>query len=219
MKGCWIRYSDDELAWLEERRDWPRATLRELFALLFERPDVKVDDIKSLCARKGWKTGRTGQFAKGAVPANKGKPCPAGVGGRHPNAVRTQFRKGERAPQAARNYKPIGTERVTRDGYRERKIHDGLPLQSRWRAVHLIEWEERHGPIAAGHCLKCLNGDKGHSDPLNWELIPRAMLPRLNGGTHRRLPAYDEVAPELRPTLLAVAKVEHLVRLRRKAAA
>ena len=51
----------------------------------------------------------------------------------------------------------------------ERKIHDGLPLQSRWRAVHLLNWEAINGPIPKSHCLKCLDGNR-----LN--VAPRAEL-------------------------------------------
>lgn len=220
MKGHPIPYSVEELAWIEERHTWPRETLCEVFVLLFDRPDVTVGLLNALCKRKGWFTGRTGRFEQGREPGNKGKRCPEGVGGRHPNARKTQFQPGVRRGVAVRLYKPVGTERISKDGYRERKIHDGMPLQSRWRAVHLIEWEALNGPLPEGYCLKCLGDDRLNTDPANWEAIPRALLPRLNGGRHKTKPVYDEVAPELRPSVLAVAKVEHRAReLRRKAAA
>jgi len=209
MKGRRIPYNAEELAWLEERHDWPRAVLREVFAVLFGRPDVKLDDVKALCSRKGWRTGRTGCFEKGSTPSNKGRACPPGRGGRHPNAVRTQFKPGGRTGRAAAVYKPIGAERLSKEGYLERKIHDGMPFQSRWRAVHIIEWERVNGPIPKAHCLKCLDGNKANTDPSNWELIHRAVLARLNGGPHKRSLAYDEASPELRPTVLVMAKLGH----------
>lgn len=216
MKGRPIPYSAEELAWIEERREWPRAVLHEVFVLLFERSDVTPGALAALCKRKGWFTGRTGRFERGQAPANKGKTCPEGVGGRHPNARKTQFVKGERRGVAVKLYQPIGTERLSKEGYRERKIHDGMPLQSRWRAVHLIEWEAINGPLPKGYCLKCLGDDKTNADPSNWEAIPRALLPRLNGGRHKTKLAYGEAAPEVRPSILAIAKVEHAARQARR---
>lgn len=216
MKGHRISYSADEMAWLEANRLLPIAEYRAGFCEAFARGDVTAGHLHSLRKRKGWKTGRTGCFERGQAPANKGTKCAPGVGGRHPNAQRTQFTKGERRGVAVRLYKPIGTERLSKEGYRERKIHDGMPLQSRWRAVHLIEWEAANGPIPAGHCLKCI-GDKADTSPANWTLIPRALLPRLNGGRHGSRLAYDQAEPELRPAVLTIAKIEHRAReLRRK---
>jgi hypothetical protein len=218
MKGHPIRYSADEMAWLEANQSLPISDYARGFAERFDR-QVKAVNLHALRKRKGWKTGRTGQFEKGSEPVNKGRKCAPGTGGRHPNAIKTQFRRGERRGVAVKLYRPIGTERIAKDGYLERKIHDGMPLQSRWRAVHLINWEAVNGPIPVGHCLKCL-GDKTNTDPANWKLIPRAMLPALNGGRHKRRPAYDESAPELRPSLLALAEVETEARkLKRKATA
>jgi len=217
-RGRWISYSTAEMTWLEAHRLLPIGEYHAAFREAFGREDVSAMHLHSLRTRKGWKTGRTGQFEPGQAPANKGKRCAEGTGGRHPNARATQFKKGERTGVAVHLYKPIGTERLSKDGYLERKIHDGMPLQSRWRAVHLIEWEALHGPLPAGCCLKCVDTNKLNTDPSNWELIPKAIVPRLNGGPHKTKLAYDQVAPELRPVVLATAKLEHRAReLRRKA--
>jgi hypothetical protein len=185
----------------------------------FGRSDVSVDDVKALCTRKGWKTGRTGCFEKGTVPPNKGKRCPEGKGGRHPNARRTQFKPGERTGAAQRHYKPIGFERITIDGYRERKINDDMPLQARWKAVHRIEWEAVNGQVPMGHALKCLSGDKLDCRPENWEAVPRGVLARLNGGRMRKTLPYDEAPPELKPIVMANAKLKHLSSSKRREAA
>lgn len=150
--------------------------------------------------RRGDNVGAKSRFAKGHVPANKGKEMPFNA-----NSAATQFKKGVRQGVAVRLYKPIGTERFSKEGYVERKIHDGLPLQSRWRAVHLVRWEEIHGPVPKGMALKCL-GDRQNTDPSNWELVPRALLPRLNGVYGR---GYDKAPAELKPAILAIAKLEH----------
>lgn len=217
MKGHPIQYSAEEMAWLEANRTLPISEYQAEFNSAFGR-EVPAANLHALRKRKGWKTGRTGHFARGLEPHNKGKACPEGVGGRHPNARKTQFRKGQaRSGVAAKVYKPIGTERTSKDGYLERKIHDGMPLQSRWRAVHLIEWEAVNGRVPEGHCLKSLDGNRLNTDPTNWELIPRKLLPRLSG---RYGMQYDDAEPEVRPTIMAVAKLKHAAKeVRRRSSA
>ena len=208
MKGRAISYSAEELAWLEANSTLSVRDYAAAFNAAFLRT-VAGENLHALRKRRGWRTGRTGRFFLGHVAPNKGTTCAEGVGGRHPNARRHHFKPGSRSGVAARIYKPIGTERVTVEGYIERKINDDLPLQARWRAVHRIRWEEAHGPLPKDHCLKCLDGDKANTDPANWEAIPRSLLPRLNGGRGKRLVAFDEAAPELKPTILALAKLHH----------
>lgn len=144
-RGNRIRFSEAELAWISLNRALPRKEAHRRFCEKFTRADVSFDNYKALCTRRGWRTGRDGRIVKGATSWNKGKTMPPGKGGNHPNAQKTQFKPGTRQGIATKLYKPIGTERVSRDGYLERKIHDGLPLQSRWRAVHLIYAASCHG--------------------------------------------------------------------------
>lgn len=208
-------YSAAEISWLRDNCTLPFTTYHQTFCEAFGRTDVSAQNLNGLRKREGWKTGRTGHFVKGGEPANKGKRCPEGTGGRHPNARRTQFKKG-RAPH---NTKFLGHERVNTDGYVEISIAETNPhtgYERRYVHKHVHLWEAINGPVPEGHCLKCLDGDKINTDPSNWEAIPRGMLPLLNGGrATRRLP-YDQAAPEVRSTLLAIAKVEHRARQLRK---
>lgn len=209
MKARAITYSEDELQWICDNSQMPRADLHRAFVTLWTRNDVSQANLTALCKRRGWLTGRTGCFQKGQTPPNKGKKMP-----HHPNSAATRFKKGERRGVAAKLYKPMGTERVTKDGYIERKVNDDLPLQARWRAVHLIRWEAIHGPLPQGHALKCLDGDKANTAPENWKCIPRAMLPRLSG---RWTTGFDDAPAELKPTIMAVAELAHAARTARKA--
>ena len=203
MKGVPITYSDAELFWISDHRHLPRRELHERFVEVWQRTDVSQANLTALCKRKGWLTGRTGRFPKGAEPHNKGKRfAPRG-------SEKGWFRAGERHGKAARNYKPVGTERISEDGYLERKVHDGLPLQSRWRAVHLIRWEEANGPLPEGYALKCLDGDRLNTDPSNWRAVPRALLPRLAGCWTI---GYDQAPAELRPAILATAELAQAAR-------
>lgn len=200
-----VRYSTAEMRWLESNRAMVISDYQRAFCAEFGRDDVTAADLHGLRKRKDWKTGRSGHFTRGAVPANKGKRQPY-----HPNSAATQFNKGRCAGVANRGYKPIGTERI-QSGYRALKIHDGLPRQSRWKFVHHIEWEKVNGPVPDGMVLKC-KGDRLSVEPANWQLVPRALLPRLNGRFGR---GYDSAPADLKPTIMAVAKLEHQVRAKR----
>lgn len=215
MRGRSIPYSPAELAWIEANRTLTRADAHAAFCNRFNRTDVSPANFKALCVRKGWATGRDGRLQPGNVPANKGRRCAPGTGGRHPNARASHFQAGGRHGAAARHHRPIGSERMSKEGYLERKIAEGLKARACWRAVHVINWEAQHGPVPAHHCLKCL-GDKANTDAANWTLIPRTILPRLNGGRHKRHLAFDSAEPEVRPALLTVAKLDHRARQLRR---
>ena len=217
MKGRRIIYSDAELTWLEANMTMVISDYHAAFVTKFGRNDVSLANLHSLRKRKGWRTGRTGCFVKGQVAHNLGKKFAPGKGGRHPNARATQFKKGERSGVAIKLWKPIGTERVTIDGYVERKVNEGLPRKNRWKQVHRINWEAVNGPIPEGYALKCLDGDKANTDPSNWEAMPRGILARLNGGRFRSTISYDAAPDELKPLVMASAKLKHAVHERRKA--
>lgn len=106
------------------------------------------------------------RFQAGHVPANKGLRRPGWAPGR---MASTQFKD-----------QPIGTERVSKDGYLERKVNDDLPLQARWRAVHLVLWEAAHGPVPKGHAVTFLNGDRRDVRLDNLGLISRRELMARN---------------------------------------
>ena len=208
MDGHYIRYSAAQLAFIKRGRKKPRRELHAAFVARFRRRDITVDHIKELCTRKRWRTGRTGCFEKGVVPANKGKKMPYNA-----NSARTQFKKGG----LPKNTKYLGHERVSKDGYVEisvkrRNPHTGF--YRRYVLKHRWLWEKKHGRVPAGMCLKC-KGDVLNTDPSNWELIPRALLPRLNGRFGR---GYDDAPAKLKPTIMAVAKLEHQLRDKGKVA-
>lgn len=208
MKGRQIRYSADELNWIPAFTDMPRRELHALFVQVWNRADVSFENFKALCTRKGWKTGRSGQFVKGVVA------YPPAKGTNHPGSQATQFKKGHgRTGHAVTLYKPIGTERITPDGYLERKVNDGPNLKARWQAVHRLNWIAANGPIPPGHRLKCLDGNRLNTDPANWRAVPNALAPRLDGRFGR---GFNTAPPELRPLILATTELEHAAREARK---
>ncbi len=211
--GRHTKFSKAEIAWLKDNATLPIGEYHAAFCQTFGRTDMTAPNLNGLRKRQGWRTGRTGRFEKGSISHNKGKPCPPGVGGRHENARKSQFKKGE----APHNTKWLGHERVGTHGYVEISVAETNPhtgYERRYVLKHIRLWEAENGPVPDGHCLKCLDGDRLNTNPSNWEAIPRGVLPRLNGGRGTKLPAYDQAAPELRPTIMAIAKAGHLARRR-----
>lgn len=207
MKGRAVSYLPEELAWIEARKDWPRAELHRAFVSFWRREDVTLDNLKALCFRKRWMTGRTGGFPKGITPHNKGKKMPPEIRAKR---LATAFRKGS----VPANRKPLWTERMGRSGYIEISVPERNPYtghSTRYRQKHTYLWEQVNGPVPDGHALKCLDGDKTNCDPANWIAIPRALLPRLSGANRGRI-AYDTAPPDLKPALLAIARLEHAAR-------
>lgn len=97
------------------------------------------------------------RFKPGSTPWNKGKPF--NPGGR---STETRFKAGEMRGAAQHNYVPIGSHRISKDGYLERKVTDDPALvpTRRWTAVHRLVWIAANGPIPAGHIVCFLPGRK-----------------------------------------------------------
>jgi len=209
-KGRLRTYTPEEMTWLEANHTLPIADYHRQFVERFNR-EVTAGALHGLRKRYGWKTGRTGHFEKGHEPDNKGKACAPGTGGRHPNAQRTQFQKG----QVPHTFRGAGHERIdSKDGYVVTIVEETNPWTgAATRPVHKHRhlWEQANGPLPDGHVLKCLDGDKANCDPSNWEAIPRGVLPRLNGGRATRVMAYDTAPAELKPALMTMARLDHKV--------
>lgn len=129
--------------------------------------ELSMGQIKGAIARYNLSTGLTGRFSKGHEPYNKGKK-----GTYHKGSEKTWFKKGTIPP----NYRPVGSERITKDGYAEIKIAD----PNKWRLKHLVIWEKENGPMPKGHALIFLDGDKTNLDIKNLKLISRHKLLVMN---------------------------------------
>jgi len=146
------------------------------------------------------------RFKPGQVPANKGLRRPGWAPGR---MSATQFKKGSMSGAAQHNYVPIGSERISKDGYLERKVTDDpniLPAR-RWVGVHRLVWEAANGPVPAGYAVTFLPGRHSREAELitidALELVSRAELMRRN--TIHRYP------PELKQAIRLVGKLKRAI--------
>lgn len=142
------------------RQHYPDSRTEDIATAL----DVRPDQVYRLAARlrlkksdaylngpdagrlDGVKGGST-RFSKGHQTWNKGMK---GL----QLSPRTQFKPGRPAHESA-NYVPLGTLRISKDGYLERKVTDDpaiVPVR-RWRGIHRLVWEAAHGPVPAGHVV------------------------------------------------------------------
>lgn len=165
--------------------------VRAVYATAGDMGLKKSPEFLASPASKQFRTGHAPtQFKPGLVPWNKGI---AGSTGNHPNTQRTQFKPG-RKPEEAHNYRPVGSVRVTRDGYLERKVSDGLAR--RWVAVHRLVWEAVNGPVPKGWIVVFRPG-MATTDPDMVTIDRIELITRAENMARNTIHARDEELREL----------------------
>lgn len=180
-------------------------------ALGLKKSDAYLASDAACRLRRGDNVGAAYRFTRGHVPANKGL---RGRKGWAPGRMAaTQFRPGQKGTR----WMPIGATRLI-GGYEYTKVSDvpKVPHTVNWKPTHVLRWTAVHGPVPEGHALKCVDGNRLNVAPDNWMLVPRGVLPLLNGGRHRTRLAYDEAPPELKPLVLKTAQLRHALHQKRK---
>jgi len=172
------RITGDEGLFTLEQKEFIRQNVegrlnQELADLVNEKFDLQITARQMNTYKKnhGLVSGVDCRFLKGSTPANKGTKGLYNVGGN-----RTSFKKG----QPAKNYKPVGYERIDRDGYTLVKVSDEGPWHKRWKHKHKVVWEEKHGPIPKGHVVLFADQNKRNIHPDNLILIKKSQLSVLN---------------------------------------
>lgn len=165
MSNAIHSYSLDQVAFLKKNiYGRSRTEITAMFNVRFGL-ELRDSQITAFIKNRHLKTGLDGRFPKGHIPFNKDKK---GIGGYEP----TQFKQGNRP----HNYKPIGTERISTDGYVDIKIAD----PKTWKGKHIIIWEEANGPIPTGFVLIFADRNRLNVTLENLLLISRGELAVMN---------------------------------------
>lgn len=207
-------YADAPSAAIAAALDRPIAQIyRRARALGLRKSEAFLSDPFS--GRTDGTVGVSGRFQPGITPWNKGKP---GSAGHHPNSRRTQFKKGEMHGAAQHNYVPIGSTRISKDGYLEVKVTDDHPVPARrWVSAHRLAWEAVHGPVPPGHVvafkpgMRTANRDDITVDRL--ECISQAENMRRN--TLHRYP--KEIVEAIRTRAVLNRRINHVQNNQRSA--
>ena len=117
------------------------------------------------------------RFGKGHVSWNNGKKMDPEV---YERIKHTMFKKGH----VSANRRPVGSERVSVDGYVEVKVAE----PNKWRLKHRVMWEAADGPIPAGHNVQFRNGNSQDVRLENLFLISRTEQMRDKNSIHARYP-------------------------------
>lgn len=121
--------------------------------------------IASYKKRNDLRNGIDARFKKGQPSHNKGKKMPPCT---YEKVKGTMFKKGS----VPKNYRPVGSERISVDGYIEIKVED----PNVWKLKHRVMWEQVNGQIPENHALIFLDGDPLNCVVENLKLITRSEL-------------------------------------------
>ena len=180
-KGRSFLFTPEQVRFIKE--NYLLMTQRDLAAAVSSCFDLNISEqqIKTFTSNHRILSGRTGCFEKGHASWNKGTK---GLTGRNP----TRFKAGHKPV----NWKPVGSERTTKDGYVEVKVEGVNPhtgFQGVWRLKHVLVWEHHNGPVPKGLAVLIKDGNKQNCVIENLELVSRAELVRLNQDGYSKVPA------------------------------
>lgn len=161
------RYTEEEHKFLREFI--PGHTYKEIVAEYNKTFAEQITEsrVKGYMTNHKINNGLTGRFKKGQVPHNKGKHHLT-VG----RMAETQYKKGN----LPHNTKPIGYERVTKEGYIEVKVRmrpSNPNRKDNFELKHRRIWEEHFGEIPEGHIVIFLDGNKRNFELSNLALVTR----------------------------------------------
>lgn len=167
--------------------------LSQVYNMAFVRGLKKTPEylasVESGRLRKLDERGRQHRFQPGHKTWN------AGLKGIDIGGKETRFKRGN----CPHNRRPIGSERLDKDGYLYRKVSDTRVKRIDWRAVHVIEWERANGPLPKGKFVIFADGNRSNFEPSNLIAVTRAELMERN--TVQRFPTELRRVIQLRGAL------------------
>jgi hypothetical protein len=137
--------------------------------LKLQRSEAYKQKMQSYFSETLIKHGAKSRFKKGHESHNKGKQMKDYVKPEMMERMKVgQFKKGS----FSHNRLPIGTERLTKDGYLQVKICDGR-LNRNWELKHRLVWQQHYGEIPSGDIVVFKDGNPLNCDINNLKLISK----------------------------------------------
>ena len=191
------KYTQQEIDWLKENSiGVPFRDIAKNFNAMFGA-SVNHKSLEQKIHKIGISNGlKGGQFPKGHVPFNKGKKK-YWIGGEE-----TQFKKGH----IPFNYRPVGSERINRDGYIEVKVAD----PHKWELKHRVLYKKHFGEIPRGFIVIFADGNKKNLNIENLSLISRKQSAIIN---HKKLNYFDKTSLDVCKN---IADISHEIHKKRK---
>ena len=161
--------------------------------------NLTISQIKTYKANHKLNSGLTGQFVKGQIPPNKGKKMSPEM---YEICKATMFKKGN-VPQ---NHRPVGSERIGKDGYLQIKVVE----PNKWQQKNVYVYEQHYGKVPKGHKVVFLDKDSRNFDINNLALVSNGEMLKLN--QYHRLSENAEVSK----VNITLTKLERKIRERKK---
>ena len=136
--------------------------------------------------------GKAHRYKPGNVPANKGQQLSSEM---YAKAQATMFRPGHRPA----NWKPVGSERITKDGYIMVKI-----TEITWELKHRVVFAAHHGEIPHGMMVKFVDGNTANITIDNLYLSDRKM--NMSNNSIHQLP------PEIKQACHSIGVIKRRIR-------
>lgn len=196
-------WTEEEINFLREI--YPHYPNKEVIEILKEKFGIEISRRNLLNVKNRYNIPNkvipnSGCYRKGKEPWNKGKTMSDET---REKVKKTWFKKG-RIPE---NHKPVGSTRVTVDGYKEIKVAE----PNKWALYHRHLYEKTHGEkLSKSEVVIFADGDKSNFDIDNLVKVSRANLLYLN---NNKL-IFDD--PELTKTGVNVSKVAEKIRQRER---
>lgn len=193
--------------WTDEEKDYLKEItygrhykeIVELMNSKFEY-EFREKQIASAIKRYGLNTGFTGRFEKGCTPAWKGTKGLM-------KANKTSFKKGN----IPKNHRPLGSERITVDGYIEIKVEE----PNIWMLKQRYVWEKENGPIPEGYRIIFADKNKLNTSIDNLRLISSQQLLVLNNNNLiKEDPDLTEAGIKIANIILKISELEKDRRLK-----
>lgn len=163
------RYSDEQKKFIVDNNYGKYAKeLADIFNKHFNT-NITAKEIKYFRRNHKLNSGLTGQFQKGQVSHNKGKKQIEYMSNEAIERTKaTRFKKGNR-PLC---YRPVGSERITKDGYIEVKVAD----PNKWETKNKVIYKKYFGDIPKGYKVIYADGNRLNNEPTNLILVSSSEL-------------------------------------------